>query len=129
MLRPFAIVIVAFLNAGDVWTVPAGDGVPTTFMSDSARMQDSARAPRRLTRTGGFVEDFRISRDGAYLAYTKRIRKGERHAITSIVVVRLASGTVLTEITPKEGWLDLNEWVGTTLLYHSAEDLEVTGFF
>jgi Tol biopolymer transport system component len=80
MLQFVILAQVAFLNAGEVWTVSSNGGTPT-----------------RITQTGARVEDFRMSRDGRYLAYAKRVRQAEERPITSIVVVRVATGAVLTE--------------------------------
>ena len=111
-LRALAMALVAFMHAGEIWTVPAAGGPAS-----------------RVTRTGARIEDFRASRDGAYLAYSRRIRRSPERPITSIVVVRRVQGTVLSEVRPGHGWIDLDQWIGAILLYHRSEAMEVSGFF
>jgi dipeptidyl aminopeptidase/acylaminoacyl peptidase len=107
-----ALVFIAFLRAGDVWT-QSGDGGSAT----------------NVTRSGGRVEDFRFSPTGEYLAFAKRIRRAEERPVCSIVVMRTASRRVLREFTPSEGWLDIDKWLGPRLIYHSSAAMEVNGVF
>jgi hypothetical protein len=102
---------IAYLDKGDVWVLTPG--VP---------------GAERQTRTGK-VEDFRFSPDGQYLAYANRLRRNEERAICSIVITKVSTGTVITEIRPAEGWIDIDKWLGSTLLYHASSAGEVSGFF
>lgn len=108
----FAVVLIAFLKGGEVWTVPPSGGPPT-----------------RVTRTGGRVEDFRYSPTGEYLAYSKRIRRSVERPVASIVILRVATGDTLVELKPDDGWIDIDRWVGTKLIYHSSAAMEVSGVF
>ena len=102
---------IAYLDKGDVWIVTPG-------------------LPRveRETRTGK-VEDFRFSADGQYLAYANRLRPGDGRPICAIVITRVSTGSVIKELRPDEGWIDIDKWLGSTLLYHASSGLEVSGFF
>jgi hypothetical protein len=101
---------IAFLNKGEVWVFAAHHG-----------------APRRETRTGGRVEDFRFSPRGDYLAYARRLRPGDGRWICTMVVVNVTTGGVIKEIRPVDGWIDIDKWLGTTLLYHASAAMEVSG--
>jgi hypothetical protein len=103
---------IAFLNKGEVWILAADRG-----------------APRRQTRTGGKVEDFRFSPRGDYFAYAKRLRPGDGRWICSIVIVNATTGAVIKEIQPVDGWIDIDKWLGTTLVYHASAAMEVSGVF
>lgn len=112
-MTPLAMLsLVAFLKAGEVWTVPSGGGNPT-----------------KITNTHGLVEDFRFSPQREYLAYSKRIKKGDERPISSIVIVRIATKAVVIEIKPDGGWIDIDRWLGTKLIYHSSAAMEVSGVF
>lgn len=103
---------IAFLDKGEVWVLSAERG-----------------RPERQTRTGAKVEDFRFSPRGDYLAYAKRLRPGDGRPICSIVIIHAATGRVIKEIRPDDGWIDIDKWLGTTLLYHASAAMEVSGFF
>jgi hypothetical protein len=102
---------IAFLDRGEIWDLGS-----------------SGRAQQK-TNTGGKVQDFRYSPDGEYLAYSKRLKPGDGRPICSIVIVDVVSGRLITEIPPREGWIDIDKWLGSTLLYHSSEAMEVSGVF
>jgi hypothetical protein len=103
---------IAALRQGEVWTVRPSGGWD-----------------QRQTSTGGKVEDFQFSPRGEYLAYAKRIRAAEERPICSIVVVNASTGDVLKEIAPEDGWIDIDKWIGTRLLYHASSGMEVSAFF
>ena len=103
---------IAFLDKGEVWVLSAEGG-----------------RPERQTRTGAKVEDFRFSPRGDYLAYAKRLRPGDGRPICSIFITNAATGRVIKEIRPDDGWIDIDKWLGTTLLYHASAAMEVSGFF
>ena len=102
---------IAFLDRGEVWIMPLGG------------------APQRQTSTGRRVEDFRYSPRGDYLAYSKRIKSDDSRPICSIVIVDVTSRKIIKEITPSDGWIDIDKWRATALLYHSAAAMEVNGIF
>jgi dipeptidyl aminopeptidase/acylaminoacyl peptidase len=102
---------IAYLDKGDVWVItPGRSGV------------------ERQTRTGK-VEDFRFSPDGQYLAYANRLRRHEERPICSIIIAKVSTGTVIKELRPDDGWIDIDKWLGSTLLYHASSAGEVSGFF
>jgi hypothetical protein len=108
-----ALAVVAFLQNGEVWTSPEGaDGTI-----------------RQATHTGGRVEDFRYSVDGQYLAYARRIRDAAERPVAAIVVMRVATGTILAELQPDDGWLDIDRWLGSVLVYHASSGLDVSGIY
>jgi len=109
---PVALLFIAFLRSGDVWVQPADGGAATN-----------------VTRTGGRVEDFRFSPTGEYLAFARRIKRAEERPISAIVVMRTDRRRVLREFKPSEGWLDIDKWLGSTLIYHSSAAMEVSGIF
>lgn len=102
---------IAYLSKGDVWVLTPG-----------------RTGADRQTHTGK-VEDFRFSADGRYLAYSNRIGPGDGRPICSIVIVKVSTRTVITELRPDDGWIDIDKWIGSTLLYHASSGLEVSGFF
>src|SRR5438552_2592923 len=103
---------IAFLNKGEVWMVSVG----------LSKLQQQ-------TRTGAKVEDFRFSPRGDYLAYAERLRPGHGRPICSIVIVNLATGRVIKELQPNDGWIDIDKWLGTTLVYHASAAMEISGVF
>jgi hypothetical protein len=84
---------------------------------------------RQQTRTGAKVEDFRFSPHGDYFAYAERFRPGCGRPICSIVIVDVATGGVIKELQPDDGWIDIDKWLGTTLLYHASAARDVSGVF
>ncbi|MBP1719437.1 MAG: Tol-Pal system beta propeller repeat protein TolB [Deltaproteobacteria bacterium] len=117
---------IAFLRSGEVWVAdPEG------------------RNSRRITDTGGKIEDFLFSPSLRFLAYSKRIKtveepglyeKGEKpplRSVCSIVILDLKSLTPRTEMIPPEGeWIYLDKWVPKDrLLGHSSSGFDVAGFF
>jgi hypothetical protein len=101
---------IAFLDKGEVWMLSPG--------RSGAQQQ---------THTGAKVDDFRFSPRGEYLAYAERLRPGHGRPICSIVIVDEGTGGVLTEIQPGEGWIDIDKWLGSTLVYHASAAMAVSG--
>jgi len=98
---------------------------------------------RRVTDTGGKVEDFLFSPSLNYVAYSKRIKtveepgvweKGEkppRRSVCSIVVLELEGLKPRSGMIPPEGeWIYFDKWMPKDrLLGHRSSGFDVAGFF
>ena len=117
---------VAFLKNGEIWVVDLDGG-----------------NIRRITDTGGKIEDFLFSPFLRYLAYSKRIKtveepglweKGEKppqRSVCSIVIQDLRNQKTIYEMVPPEGeWIHSDKWMPKErLLGHSSSGFDVSGFF
>ena len=117
---------IAFLRSGEIW------------LAD----QDGGNI-RRVTDTGGKVEDFLFSPSLSYVAYSKRIKtveepglweKGEkppRRSVCSIVVLELKGLKPRSEMMPPEGeWIYPDKWMPKErLLGHRSSGFDVAGLF
>ena len=98
---------------------------------------------KRVTQTGGRIEDFLFSPSLRFLAYSKKIRtaeepglweKGEtppQRSVCSIMVLELKSLKPRSEMVPPEGeWLYIDKWIPQEcLLGHRSSGFDVAGFF
>lgn len=117
---------VAFLRSGEIWLAN----------------QDGGNI-RRITDTGGKVEDFLFSPSLRYVACSKRIRtieepglwkKGEKpgqRSVCSIAIFELKVIRRRSEMGPPEGeWIYFDKWMPTErLLGHRSSGFDVSGFF
>jgi Tol biopolymer transport system component len=117
---------IAFLRDGEIW------------LAD----QDGGNI-RRVTDTGGKVEDFLFSPSLIYVAYSKRIKtveepglweKGEQppqRSVCTIVVLELRNLKIISEMVPPEGeWIYFDKWMPKDrLLGHRSSGFDVSGFF
>jgi WD40 repeat protein len=117
---------IAFLRSGEIWVADQGGG-----------------NIRRVTDTGGNVEEFLFSPSLKYVAYSKRIgtaeepglwEKGEKppqRSVCSIVVLELKGLKPKSEMIPPEGeWVYPDKWMPKErLLGHRSSGFDVAGFF
>jgi Tol biopolymer transport system component len=117
---------IAFLRSGETWVAD----------------QDGGKA-RRVTDTGGKVEDFLFSPSLKHMAYSRRIKtveepglweKGKeppQRSVCSIVVLDLANQKKAREMNPPEGeWIYFDKWMPKDLLLgHRSSGFDVSGFF
>ena len=116
----------AFLRSGEIWLAN----------------QDGGNI-RRITGTGGKVEDFLFSPSLHYVAYSKRMKtveepglweKGEKpgqRSVCSIVIFDLKVIKPRNETVPPEGeWIYFDKWMPKDrLLGHRSSGFDVSGFF
>jgi len=117
---------IAFLRGGEIWIV-----------------DQEGKNIRRVTDTGGKVEDFLFAPSLKYLAYSRRIKtveepglweRGEeppRRSVCSLAIQDLRNQKTLYEMVPPEGeWINADKWMPKELLLgHSSSGFDVSGFF
>jgi Tol biopolymer transport system component len=116
---------IAFLKGGEVWIA-----------------DQNGQSKVQVTTTARKVEDFIISPDMKYFAYTKVLKyvdepglfeEGEevpKRSVCSIVVVDLGPRKVLSEILPENNWICLARWLpDQRLLCYESSGFDVSVFF